>query len=128
MARAFQSWRRIQPSIRLCAVAIASPREPLVCETEGSALAGNEISSVHSFRPRPARMSKLIPSWVMVDSPTSASGCAPSLFCWLGLLGDFIRRLFCQPPRFQARSLGALGIALCLVFGHGLGAFGYALF
>jgi hypothetical protein len=54
-----------QRPIRLCAAAIASSREPMACETEGSALSGYAISNVHSFRPRPARISKLMSSWVM---------------------------------------------------------------
>jgi hypothetical protein len=45
----------------------------------------------------------------MVDSRTSASGCAPSLLYWLGLLGDFIRHLFGQTQRSQPLRLGAFG-------------------
>ena len=54
----------------------------------------------------------------MVDSRPSASGCAPSLLYWLGLLGNFICRLFGQPQRSQPLRLGALGVAFGVAFGH----------
>jgi hypothetical protein len=51
----------------------------------------------------------------------------PFRFCDLFGLGFFVGRLFGQSQGYQARGLGTFGVAIGIIFGHGLGAFSDSL-